>query len=83
MRYPLYHWTSTDNLGSILEYGLRPNGMGIIYLTPVPTEAKFGDILLQVDTGDLKLTSFEDCSSWEVLCWGSIPPERIRICQRT
>ena len=74
----LYHWTKKENIDSILSNGLRPSGLGIVYLTPKP-ENWCGEICLEVETGDLRLTSFEDCRSWEVLCWGHIPPENIRV----
>jgi RNA:NAD 2'-phosphotransferase (TPT1/KptA family) len=76
----LYHYTKKENLESILLNGLRPSELGIVYLTPSPEKLKgFGDILLEVETGDLKLTCFEDCEDWEVLCWGSIGPEQIKF----
>jgi hypothetical protein len=54
--------------------------MGIVYLTPDPEKLKgSGDVLLEVETEGLKLTCFEDCADWEVLCWGRIPSDRIRI----
>ena len=74
----LYHWTKPKNVASILSKGLKPNGMGIVYLTPQPDKwHPDGEVCLEVETGDLKLTAFEDCSDWEVLCWGKIPPEQI------
>jgi len=74
----LYHRTSTDNLESIMEKGLIPNRIGIVYLSPV-TDAGFGEALLEVETGDNRLTAFDKCKEWEVLCWGPIPPENIKI----
>jgi RNA:NAD 2'-phosphotransferase (TPT1/KptA family) len=80
----LYHWTKRENLESILNEGLRPNGLGIVYLTPQPEAWKTyeqgrsdGEICLEVETGDLKLTAFDDCREWEILCWGRVPPEDI------
>jgi RNA:NAD 2'-phosphotransferase (TPT1/KptA family) len=76
----LYHYTKKESLKSILRDGLKPNRMGIVYLTPDPEKFKnFGDILLEVETGCLELTCFEDCKNWEVLCWGLIPPKNIKI----
>ena len=72
----LYHWTKKECLESIFKRGLISNGFGIIYLTPNPKN-KFGDTLLKVETGELKLTAFEDCKDWEILCWGNIPPKDI------
>lgn len=74
----LYHWTKAENLESILREGLRPSGLGIVYLTPKP-ENWHGEVCLEVETGDLRTTAFEDARSWEVLCWGHIPPENIKV----
>ncbi len=82
----LYHGTFKENLPSILATGLKPNGMGIVYLSPDKKVIDlFGgkfDVLLKVETGDTKLTAFDDCKDWEVLCWGAIPPEDIQVLER-
>ena len=76
----LYHGTDSKNIDSILREGLRPNNIGIVYLSPKFGQAKrWGNVILEVETGDLRLTAFEDCTDWEVLCWGRIPPENIRV----
>ena len=79
----LYHWTYKQNLHSILKQGLKPNGIGIVYLTPQKQPFGFGnhDALLQVETGNKKLTTFEGCEDWEVLCWGYILPKNIKQIQ--
>lgn len=77
----LYHGTQENNLPNIKQVGLIPNGIGIVYLTPqIEVAKRFGDgkTVLEVETGNNKLTAFEDCSDWEVLCWGNIPPENIK-----
>ena len=78
----LYHWTKKENLESILQNGLSPSGLGIVYLTPSPDKVKGllkGDeICLEVETGKNKLTAFEECKEWEVLCWGKIVPDKIK-----
>lgn len=74
----LWHWTLEENMESIMEHGLRVSGIGIIYLTPIPHEAVFGDVLLEVETASNRLSSFEDCREWEVFCWGNIPAENIK-----
>ncbi len=74
----LYHQTTERNLSGIFKKGLIPNSIGIVYLTPL-LGLGFGEVTLQVQTGKNKLTAFEDCSGWEVLCWGPIPPENIRL----
>ena len=76
----LYHWTGNGNVKSILEYGLVPNSLEIVYLTPTPDKwSPTSGTCLEVETGDIALTSFEDCSEWEVLCWGRISPENIKV----
>lgn len=72
----LFHWTQNEKLESILANGLRTNGMGIIYLTPDPT-VRFGDCCLVVSVDGKRLSAFEDCSDWEILCWDDIEPARI------
>ena len=74
----LFHQTKKENVESIMQNGIVPNRMGIVYLSPC-SNLNFGDIALQVETGNNKLTAFDDCKEWEVLCWGGIPPENIRI----
>jgi hypothetical protein len=70
-------------LDSIRREGLRPNGLGIVYLTPDP-KVVCGEVCLEVETGSLRLTAFEGCEDREVLCWGHIPPRQIGevICTR-
>jgi RNA:NAD 2'-phosphotransferase (TPT1/KptA family) len=75
----LYHWTTEDRMDSILKNGLNPNSLGIVYLTPSPDKWNQGDVCLEVETENLKLTCFEDCKDWEVLCWGKIEPKNIKI----
>ena len=78
----LYHGTSEENWKSIKTEGLKPSRIGIVYLSPDKGVIDFFDgsfgVLLEVETGDNKLTAFEDCSDWEVLCWGPIPPDKIK-----
>ena len=74
----LYHRTSINSVQSILEHGLRPNDIGIVYLSPTQ-DTGFGDVLFEVETGDNRLTAFEDCEDWEVLCWESIPAEKVKL----
>ncbi len=76
----LFHQTKSENIESIMKDGLIPNGMGVVYLSPC-NNLGFGDMLLEVETGNNRLTAFDDCKKWEVLCWGSIKPQDIKICQ--
>jgi hypothetical protein len=74
----LFHQTSKKNIPFIMRQGLKPNKMGIVYLSPMQ-DAGFGEITIEVETGDNKLTAFDDCKEWEVLCWGKIVPEDIKV----
>jgi RNA:NAD 2'-phosphotransferase (TPT1/KptA family) len=74
----LFHQTQKKNVASILRDGLKPSRIGIVYLSP-RSDLSFGDVTLIVETGDNKLTAFDGCEDWEVLCWGSIPPEHISV----
>ena len=74
----LFHQTKKENIKSIMKNGLMPNNIGIVYLSP-RNDLNFGEVTLKVETGDNKLTAFDDCREWEVLCWGKISPERIEI----
>lgn len=73
----LYHWTRVTNLDSILKAGLRPNSLGIIYLTKFPEKWKGlckDAILLEVNVPkNAKLTAFDEFQDGtEVLCWNTI-----------
>jgi len=80
----LWHFTPKMNVSSILKSGLVPNKIGIVYLTPLPIPpAGFSkdDAMLLVDTGDLRLTTFQEAEPvWEVLCWGRISSDMILEC---
>jgi len=79
----LYHWSPKKNIKSILKKGLIPSEIGIVYLTPRPKKildfCENNYALFEVETSDLKLTNFNGCEKWEVLCWGHIPPENIKL----
>ena len=83
----LLHVTLRDNLDSIMEHGLRPNGMKFIYLSPlgqrdvIESRLKPDQVLLLVETGDRPLGYFEDCEEWERLCNCNepIPPSDIIV----
>jgi len=56
---------------------------GFLYLTPVKERTKsdiFADynVLLEIETKNIRLTAFEGCEKWEVLCWGNILSENIK-----
>jgi len=79
----LFHGTSKANWEKIKKEGLKPSRIGIVYLSPDRKAANdFGgkEVLLEVETGNTKLTAFDDCKDWEVLCWGHIPPDKIKRC---
>lgn len=63
-----------------MKNGLLPNRLGIVYLSPV-RYLESDLITLEVETGDNKLTAFDDCKDWEVLCWGKIPPQNIKVAE--
>lgn len=73
----LYHSTNHFNILSIFRDGLLPNEIGIVYLSPGP-QRDYGDVILEVETGANRLTAFDDCREWEVLCWGRIPPRGVK-----
>lgn len=78
----LSHVTLAKNLPSIMRHGLRPSGIGAVYLSPKPEgwrPPKDDEVLLHVETADLPLSAFDDCAEWEVFCWTDtpIPPERL------
>jgi len=79
----LYHWTTKENVNKILNDCLKVNGIGFSYLTKFPDRwdtLHEGGVLLEVETGDSKLTCFEEnLDGSEVLCWGNIPKENIKI----
>ena len=76
----LFHGTTPSAWKQIKVEGLKANGFGIIYLTPLIEEARcHGGVVLEVETGNLRLSAFEDCEDWEMLCWGNIPPEQINM----
>lgn len=80
----LYHGTTREALPRILREGLRPpHPDWCIYLSPrLETARHFGrGVVLEVDVPEgARLTVVdEECAAWEVLCWGAIPPDRIRV----
>lgn len=85
----LYHYTRNSNLKNIFEDGLKPNAMGIVYLCPtldvasaVIASSEYENII-EVETDNLKLTAFDDCKEWEVLCWTDkpIPVKQLTLLQ--
>ena len=86
----LFHGTTPAAWKHIQVEGLRgripesEGGWGLVYLTPLVEEARcYGTVVVAVETGDLRLTSFEGCEEWEVLCWGTIPPEQLSVLEVT
>lgn len=85
----LYHGTNWEAWQHIQTEGLRPRipksegGWGLVYLAPTAESAEcWGEVILEVETGDLRLTAFEDCKEWEVLCWlegDAILPTQVRL----
>lgn len=77
----LFHQTKKGNIKSIMKNGLSPNSLGIVYLSP-RNDLNFGEVTLEVETGNNKLTAFDDCINWEVLCWGKIKPQNIKVLEQ-
>lgn len=78
------HITRREKLPSILDTGLLPNKMGVIYLSPKLEgwrNVQDGEVLLHVMVRQQHITAFTDCANWEVLCWDAIPPQDILICE--
>lgn len=76
----LFHGTTPAAWEQIKEKGLKGNGRGLVYLTPLIEEARcYGGVVLEVETGGLRLTAFEDCRDWEVLCWGTVPANQVQL----
>lgn len=83
----LYHWTNKENLNAILKEGIKVNGMGIIYLTKFYDKWKFlhnRGILFKVKVPNkIRLSTFEEYKDGtEILCWGNIPKENIKVIKR-
>lgn len=79
----LYHTTLKENVSSILEKGLQPSKIGIVYLSEKPDSWWQGDefITFEVDMENYKgrLTTFNEPNLDEILCWGSIEPSRLKV----
>ena len=79
----LYHTTLKKNLNSIMEKGLIPSKIGICYLSENSNSWWQGEeyITLKVNMEGYKgkLTTFNNPDLDEILCWGSIEPERIEV----
>ena len=79
----LYHTTLKENMSSILEKGLQPSKIGIVYLSEKPNSWWQGDkyMIFEVDMEDYKgkLTTFNEPDLDEILCWGSIEPSRLKV----
>lgn len=79
----LYHTTLKENKDSILETGLQPSKIGIVYLSEKPNSWWQGDkyVTFEVDMKDYKgkLTTFNEPNLDEILCWESIEPSRLKV----
>ena len=82
----LYHTTLKTNLKSIQKEGLIPSRIGIVYLSENPDSWWQGDKYItfevNMDNCPHRLTTFNEPNLDEVLCWGSIEPDRIRLFER-
>ena len=79
----LYHTTLKSNIKSIQERGLIPSSIGIVYLSEKPQSWWQGEeyVTLEVNMDGVlhKLTTFNDPNLDEILCWGRIEPQRLKL----
>ena len=79
----LYHTTLKKNIDSIKEKGLLAKGLGIVYLSEKPDSWWQGEqyCTFEVNIKDMenKLTTFNEPDLDEVLCWGNIEPNRLKL----
>ena len=79
----LYHTTLKSNINSIKEKGLLTKGIGIVYLSEKPNSWWQGEqyCTFEVDIKDMKnkLTTFNEPDLDEILCWGNIEPNRLKL----
>ena len=79
----LYHTTLKKNIDSIKEKGLLAKGLGIVYLSEKPDSWWQGEqnCTFEVNIKDIenKLTTFNEHDLDEVLCWGNIEPNRLKL----
>lgn len=81
----LYHTTLKKNKDSIVKKGLIPSKIGIVYLSEKPNSWWQGDeyVTFEVDIKNTdKLTTFNEPGLDEILCWGKIEPNRLRLIER-
>lgn len=85
----LYHATPQENVESIQLMGLKPGGLHgqsfAVYLSESPISwVESGMSVLRVDTKGLtgNMTTFGEKELDEILYWGRIEPDRIRIYRR-
>lgn len=81
----LYHTTLKKNKDSILKKGLLASRIGIVYLSEKPDSWWQGDdyITFEVDIKNTdKLTTFNEPNLDEILCWGNIGPEKIKLMEK-
>lgn len=82
----LYHTTEARNLESILKEGLKPGGLGVVYLSERPDSwwQSKGMVTLAVNMDGIshRLTTFNYPNLDEILCWGAIPPDAISVHRR-
>jgi len=81
----LYHTTPNENVESILKMGLVASSSGIVYLSEKADSWKeIGTTTFSVNMNDigLRLSTFNDPDLDEVLCWGDIEPDRLKIVRK-
>ena len=81
----LYHTTLKKNKDSILKKGLLASRIGIVYLSEKPNSWWQGEdyITFEVDIKNTdKFTTFNEPNLDEILCWGNIGPEKIKLMEK-
>ena len=82
----LYHTTLKSNLKSIQKEGLKPSKIGIVYLSEKADSWWQGDeyVTFEVDISGCphRLTTFNEPDLDEILCWGNIEPNRLKLIER-
>lgn len=80
----LYHWTKKENTKSILNNGLKVNGIGYIYLSKFKdlwkNLHKDGVLIECTINKNIKLTCFDEEQNGEqILCWSNLEKEKLKI----
>ncbi len=79
----LYHTTLKENVASILKHGLQPSKFGIVYLSEKPdswwNNSEYVTFEVDMTNCKHKLTTFNEPDLDEILCWGKIEPDSLKV----